>query len=585
LVRQWVFRLLILFFFFQFLTASGQEDLKSIEQYVKIIGDRDDSDFTRLFTVVDELESLDSVARNQRLSRIKERAGAFKDPVFSVRFKFVIARCAVRDSYPKGLEETIARMEEVVQEAYLIGDDRLLAKCYITFGGSMVAYHQIDLAAAYTLRGIELIENHPQQTSSYRNYLFLGELLFHTRDYQNSIKFTLRGLNSATFPKVKDAYYLRYLNTLGQGYMQLDRLDSAVYFFEKSFIQAKLNEDETWMGINSSYLGQVSFLNGDFENAKSQLLFDYQINKSNEYDIAGNSMRWLGLVYLKTGDLDSAKRCADVSIALLKKTEKKVFSQNSKYLEEALFLKYEIFKKQNRPDSALHYYQLYAQLFNSNEKLALLSSNQVTQAKITNEKNRYALLQFQQEKMQGQKIRNILILSVFLLSMFAILVLIIKQKEIKYKNEIYHIQKLADEAKLSQAKEQLKFFTTHLAEKSTQLEELEKKFREKEFSAQRQLYLTELGNLKILTEEDWQKFKALFEKLHPVFFETIKTDFPGITQAEMRVAALLRLHLSAKEMSLILGISEASVLRTRSRLRLRLNLGSDINLEEFLSRF
>ena len=64
---------------------------------------------------------------------------------------------------------------------------------------------------------------------------------------------------------------------------------------------------------------------------------------------------------------------------------------------------------------------------------------------MSNEKNRYALLTIQQEIAQEEKIRNILIISILVLTIVSGLLLIFKQKQLKYKNEIFRLQKLANE--------------------------------------------------------------------------------------------------------------------------------------------
>jgi hypothetical protein len=86
----------------------------------------------------------------------------------------------------------------------------------------------------------------------------------------------------------------------------------------------------------------------------------------------------------------------------------------------------------------------------------------------------------------------------------------------------------------------------------------------------------------ILTEDDWERFKTLFEKIHPGFFIKLKESVTDITIAEQRMAALTRLHLTTKQMAALLGISPNSVNKTKQRLRQRLNLYVDSNIEEFV---
>ena len=57
---------------------------------------------------------------------------------------------------------------------------------------------------------------------------------------------------------------------------------------------------------------------------------------------------------------------------------------------------------------------------------------------------------------------------------------------------------------------------------------------------------------------------------------------PDITIAEQRMAALIRLHLTTRQMASLLGISPNSVNKTKQRLRQRFNLPADLNVEEFI---
>ena len=77
----------------------------------------------------------------------------------------------------------------------------------------------------------------------------------------------------------------------------------------------------------------------------------------------------------------------------------------------------------------------------------------------------------------------------------------------------------------------------------------------------------------------------LFEKIYPGFFLKLKEKVTDITVAEQRMAALTRLRLTTKQMASILGISPDSVHKTRQRLRHRLNLDAEINIENFLAKF
>jgi hypothetical protein len=57
---------------------------------------------------------------------------------------------------------------------------------------------------------------------------------------------------------------------------------------------------------------------------------------------------------------------------------------------------------------------------------------------------------------------------------------------------------------------------------------------------------------------------------------------PGITPAELRLAALLQLKLETKNIAAMQGISTDAVRKSKSRLRQRLNITLEDGLEEFI---
>ena len=133
------------------------------------------------------------------------------------------------------------------------------------------------------------------------------------------------------------------------------------------------------------------------------------------------------------------------------------------------------------------------------------------------------------------------------------------------------------------AKDQLKMFTENIIEKTNLIEKLESRIKGKETTLEQHVIITELSQQTILTEEDWNKFKSLFEKIYPGFFISLKEKFPDITLAEQRMAALTRLQLTPKQMASMLGISVDSVHKTRQRLRQRLRVSQESSLEEIIA--
>ncbi|AWW29683.1 hypothetical protein DN752_05850 [Echinicola strongylocentroti] len=83
-------------------------------------------------------------------------------------------------------------------------------------------------------------------------------------------------------------------------------------------------------------------------------------------------------------------------------------------------------------------------------------------------------------------------------------------------------------------------------------------------------------------DTDWDDFKQNFEKVHQDFFRNIQQRTGGLTPAEMKLASLMRLNLSSKEIASTLGISLDSLRISRYRLRKKLRLEKGDSLQQFI---
>lgn len=85
-----------------------------------------------------------------------------------------------------------------------------------------------------------------------------------------------------------------------------------------------------------------------------------------------------------------------------------------------------------------------------------------------------------------------------------------------------------------------------------------------------------------IQESDWVTFNYQFECVNKHFFTRIKDRFPDLSTHDLKLCALIKLQLSAKDMADILSISPDSVKTARYRLRKKLHLQTEDNLNEFI---
>lgn len=80
----------------------------------------------------------------------------------------------------------------------------------------------------------------------------------------------------------------------------------------------------------------------------------------------------------------------------------------------------------------------------------------------------------------------------------------------------------------------------------------------------------------------WKEFETSFLEIHPDFYKNLYKICPEISPSELKLAALVHLGLSTKQIGSINSNTPESVDVARSRLRNKLNIPTDANLKTFL---
>lgn len=87
-----------------------------------------------------------------------------------------------------------------------------------------------------------------------------------------------------------------------------------------------------------------------------------------------------------------------------------------------------------------------------------------------------------------------------------------------------------------------------------------------------------------LTDHVWSEFEKRFESTFDTFLDILLKQYPTLSPTERKLCALLRLGLSSKEIAVLTFQNSQSVDVARYRLRKKLNLNTDDNLNDFLIR-
>lgn len=90
-----------------------------------------------------------------------------------------------------------------------------------------------------------------------------------------------------------------------------------------------------------------------------------------------------------------------------------------------------------------------------------------------------------------------------------------------------------------------------------------------------------LFNSNLDTEEDWKTFLIKFEEKHAGFFKQLKTLYPHLTANDLKLCACLKLNLDSKSIAALMNISVRAVENSRYRLRKKINIPPNENLNDF----
>lgn len=555
-----------------FIAASARQNIDK-QTLLNILGNRD----TQLFAKNDSLirhsyTQYDSVARVQFLDFLNNQTNS-NDLFLAARS--LAWKGVVISRFPFHSNESSLYMKQAINKAVESGNEYLMVQCFEIYGDYCLATDKPETALFYFLKSTELRRKLGDSyffNKSVQVFGALGEILYKMQEYEQAIQYIQQGLNLSGNRKNQ---YASSLNTIGLAYQRLSKYDSAILWYNKGLASAMANNDTIWQGIIKGNIGSLYFEQKEDSRALPLLWADYSITVNNETNNAGNTLHRIALIYLRQNKTDSAYLLAKESFRIVSTFK----PANQWFIRNAYFTLSEIFRKKGNIDSAFFYANIYHRINDSLNQAVARNRTDVVQTKLDFEKtsNRINIL-LREKKLESNK-RNLLLAGILLL-LIACWFYFRWQKQLHQsrQQQLMH-QKEKAETEIKNAQEQLSVFTGHLVEKNELIEKLQQQLQLQNMEVNEGLL-----NQSILTENDWLRFKDMFDKANPGFIKQLKLIAPDISTAEVRFAVLIRLNVGNKHIASMLGIGADAVRKTKSRLRQRLQLTAGTELDDFIKR-
>lgn len=370
------------------------------------------------------------------------------------------------------------------------------------------------------------------------------------------------------------AIYLPYFSSYNKIYYYTDKailfretnkFDTALALINKALALANEVQDIPSLGYVFTTKGELLLATNNIEDAKQSILTS--INYYNEIeDVLGlmYAKYYLSKYYLEIDQLDSASLLLTEVLSKLKRS--RAFSLTQKVAHSLSNIQ----EMKGNNALALEYYKL-GNIYEDSMLIAetIFSSQHEVNKSLTNYIDRINKID-KENKNTANIIKWLIIVGglcfVFILCVFFRL-------RIRSNKEIDYLR--SKQKNLNKSIEKL----------SVKLEKADKRLKDKEAKEERSKNAKKLLSLKILTNEDWAIFKEQFEKSYPNYIFKLRESYPELTTGEERLFLLMKMNLETKEISSITGTSVESIRKSRYRLKKKINLDTNTDLQEFVNNF
>ena len=427
-------------------------------------------------------------------------------------------------------------------------------------------------AFVYLIKTEDLLKNKPAKQVPFFHEFHnrIGMVYFSFQSYPMAEKHFQILINSSAPYQIE----IGACNAIGLIYREKNDSISK-HYFERALKLARKHNRMDWIGVLSGNLGNYYYNRKEFKRARELVWTDFKISsETGQWESAINALALLAELDVRANQMDSAAM-------KLKQTQELMNAHFHNMQCDLVYYKaLTIFGQETN-----NYRMAY-----ENQKLYLAYQDSINQQQnLENFHNAEFQIQFQKKQAQlklldAQKKRveqRFLLLAVIGCFVITGLIIILRQIVLRRRKEkeVLVLQKLRAEDELTNIEQQMHQVLSNLSEKNKLVDELQSEIQQfnndsgnQLTAAEREVLFDRLQSFKLLTEEDWDVFRKLFEKLNPGFFDNFQKLADTLSKADLRLAALIRMDLSTSEIARLLGISVDSVKRTDLRLRKKLSI-------------
>ncbi|MFI1771387.1 tetratricopeptide repeat protein [Thalassobellus citreus] len=438
----------------------------------------------------------------------------------------------------------------------------------------------------FALRVLDTIDKETYRKADINSQI--GDIEIRRKNYNEALRYYNKALK--VYLELNDNIYVSnsYLN-IGDTYIKLDNEIKGKDFLEKGLKIARTHNIKDNIYKSLTALSTIYSNENKFNKALSYLKESEELSKTES-----NSTDYL-YVITEIGTVLSKKGNHNQSLKYLNLAVKKADSLDSKYqLKNAYSARANAQERAGNLKSALKDTKSFISVSDKIDNN--LISKQIEELKTkyeTEKKEAEIALKNEEIKTLNQEVEiSNLRKGLYAGGMFTFVaisgLLFFSFKQREKKNRIAREkQEAIYQQELAFKKKELASQTLHLVQKNTFIQELKENLEKIKKSPE--LFKVEFRRLVMLLkkesaeDKDWEVFKSYFSEVHNNFDHKLKAIYEDISEKEIRLASFLRMNLSTKEIASMLNVLPDSVLKSKYRLKKKLNLDKETDLNQFLS--
>lgn len=266
-----------------------------------------------------------------------------------------------------------------------------------------------------------------------------------------------------------------------------------------------------------------------------------------------------------------------------------VMTKEDKKLSSCLANMAECYQLMGDYKKALEYYSRFAQLQLSGEQDRVAS--QVINAESLLKIKQYNLQLEEQRRESRFRMIALGVTSVLVILGLVSIIMLYRYRSRKNKVQLENEQLKSEKQQLEIALQNKKLVTTSmmLAEKDQALKEIKEHIADargqdgvKDDVAAK---INMAVNMHLVSEREWERFKLSFEQVYPDFLESLSTQYPDLTEYDLRLCSFYMMGIDTKQIALMLNVQPLSVQRSRSRIRKKMGIDRNTDFIAHLRQF